>query len=83
VLTETDSDDPRALDAGVAVRAAWYSRSGEPLLQNSIVPSGELAILFGQDSRFVPEAGQSVDTAMQIAIENVAERIVSQMEMRW
>lgn len=83
VLTETDTDDPRALDAAVSVRAAWTGRSGELLMQNAIVPGGDLAIGFGQDSRFVPEAGQSVDTAMQAAIDNLAERIVSQMEMRW
>jgi hypothetical protein len=47
------------------------------------VPSGELAIAFGQDARFVPEAGQSIDSATQAAIENLAQRIVSQMELRW
>lgn len=83
VLTETNSDDPRALDAAVAVRATWTSRGGELLMQNSVVPSGDLAIKFGQDARFVPEAGQSIDTATQKAIEELAQRIVSQMEMRW
>lgn len=83
VLTETSSDDPRALDAALAVQATWTARNGELLMQNSVIPSNEFAIRFGQDSRFVPEAGQSVDTATQVAIENLAERIVSQMEMRW
>ncbi|WP_145177511.1 LPS assembly lipoprotein LptE [Rubripirellula lacrimiformis] len=83
VLTETDTDDPRALDAAISVRASWTGRGGELLMQNAITPTGEFAIGFGQDSRFVPEAGQSVDSAMQVAIENLAERIVSQMEMRW
>ena len=35
VLTETDTDDPRALDAVIAVRADWTSRNGEMLMQNS------------------------------------------------
>ncbi len=83
VLTETTSDDPRALDAALSVQAAWISRQGEMLMQNMIVPDGDLAIAFTQDSRFVPEAGQSADTATQAAIEQLAERIVSQMEMRW
>jgi hypothetical protein len=83
VLTETGTDDPRALDAAVAVRATWTGRAGELLMQNSVIPSGDLAISFGQDARFVPEAGQSIDSATQVAIENLAERIVSQMEMRW
>lgn len=83
VLTETDTDDPRALDAAVSVRATWTGRNGELLMQNAVTPSGEFAINFGQDSRFVPEAGQSVDSAMQDAIVDLASRIVSQMEMRW
>ena len=83
VLTETGTDDPRALDAAVSVRANWFSRSGEVLMQNSVVPTGEFAIEFGQDSRFVPEAGQSIDTATEAAIEKLADRIVSQMELRW
>lgn len=83
VLTETSSDDPRALDAAVSVQAAWVSRGGEMLMQNMVVPDNNLAIAFSQDSRFVPEAGQSVDTATQEVIKQLAARIVSQMEMRW
>jgi hypothetical protein len=83
VLTETDSDDPRALDAAISVRAAWLGRGGEMLMQNAVVPAGELAIGFSQDSRFVPEAGQSIDSATDAAIVKLASRIVSQMEMRW
>ena len=83
VLTEKDTDDPRALDAAISVQAMWTSRGGELLMQNSIVPSGVLTIAFGQSARFVPEAGQSIDTATQDAIAKLAQRIVSQMEMRW
>lgn len=83
VLTEQGTDDPRALDTAVSVRAAWVGRGGELLMQNAVVPADDFAIGFGQDSRFVPEAGQSIDTATQAAIDNLAERIVSQMEMRW
>ena len=83
VLTETDSDDPRALEAAVTVRTTWTSRNGEILMQNSFIPGSDVAMVFSQDSRFVPEAGQSVDTATQAAIEELAARIVSQMEIRW
>ena len=83
VLTETAQDYPRALDAAVQVRASWSNRAGQLLFNNSIIPTDDLTILFSQDERFVPEAGQSVDTAMQQAIEDLAGRIVSQMENRW
>jgi hypothetical protein len=83
VLTESAGDDPRALDAVVGVQAAWISRGGELLMQNTIVDDGGIAIAFTQDSRFVPEAGQTIDTATQNGIEQLAARIVSQMESRW
>lgn len=83
VLTETENDFPRALDAAVQVRASWVDRAGRLLLNNAVVPTDDLTILFSQDQRFVPEAGQSVDTATQEALEDLAGRIVSQMELRW
>ncbi len=83
VLTETNTDDPRALNAALIVQASWISRGGELLMQNSVAPSGAVAITFGLDARFVPEAGQSIDSATQVVIEDLAEQIVSQMETRW
>lgn len=83
VLTETANDDPRALDAAITVQAAWVNRQGELLMQNTIVPDENLAIAFSQLSRFVPEAGQSIDTATLEAITQLASRIVAQMEVRW
>lgn len=83
VLTETATDDPRALDTAVSVVVNWNTRDGRRLMQNSLAsleidPTG-----FSQSSRFVPEAGQSIDTANQDAINDLARRIVSQMESRW
>lgn len=83
VLTESLSDDPRALDALVTVQAAWVDRRGNPLMQNRLAVGGNLATEFVQGDRFVPEAGQSVETSLQASIEDLAERIVSQMEKRW
>lgn len=93
VLTETENDDPRALDAAITVGATWTSRDGRSLLQNSVATArdpatgallpGSEQIGFSQSIRFVPEAGQTIDTATQEAIERLARRIVSQMESRW
>ncbi len=83
VLTESLSDDPRALDAIVAAQAIWVDRSGNPLMQNQIPVDGKLATEFLQSERLVPEAGQSIATALQAAIDDLADRIVSQMETRW
>ena len=83
ILTEAASDDPRALDAAISVRATWVNRNGQRLMNNSVAPSLDNTVAFGQDMRFVPEAGQSIDSATQRLIENLAQRIVSQMESRW
>lgn len=83
VLTETSGDDPRALDAVVSVQAAWIDRQGQVLMQNQLLPDNSLAFTFSQNGRLVPEAGQSIETELQDAIEDLASRIVSQMEIRW
>ncbi|WP_233902987.1 LPS assembly lipoprotein LptE [Stieleria maiorica] len=83
VLTETSSDDPRALDSAITVGATWTSRDGRRLMQNSLASVDQDSIGFSQSVRFVPEAGQSIDTANQEAIDRLARRIVSQMESRW
>ena len=83
VLSEADTDDPRALNAVISVQSSWVSREGELLMQNSVVPSDDISISVAQESRFVPEAGQSVGLATQAAIEQIANSIVSQMELRW
>ncbi len=83
VLTETFGDDPRALDAAMVVQASWIGRGGVALMQDSVIPEKLAGIDFSSDSRFVPEAGQSIDTANQANIDNLASRIVSQMELRW
>lgn len=83
VLTETATDDPRALDSAISVGATWTRRDGQSLMQNSFVASENDEVGFSQSVRFVPEAGQSIDTANQDAIDQLARRIVSQMESRW
>lgn len=83
VLTETGNDDPRALDAVVSVQATWINRQGAVLMENRLLPNDELAFTFIQNGRLVPEAGQSVESELQDAIEDLAMRIVSQMELRW
>lgn len=83
VLTESSSDDPRALDAVVGVSVDWVDRRGGPLLRDQWALETAQATQVIQSSRFVPEAGQSIQTAMQETIDDLADRIVSQMESRW
>lgn len=83
VLTEASSDDPRALDVVVGVSVDWIDRRGGPLLRDQWALENAQATQVIQSSRFVPEAGQSLQTATQETIDDLADRIVSQMESRW
>lgn len=83
VLTEAASDDPRALDSAVSTIVTWNDRRGSPLLQNHVAVDANLGTSLLQSNRFVPEAGQSIQTSLQATIDDLADRIVSQMEMRW
>jgi Lipopolysaccharide-assembly len=83
VLTETLSDEPRALRLTMATEVNWTDRIGNVLMQNRFLPPGETAFFFTEKADLVPEAGQSISTSQQNAIEQLADHIVDQMEMRW
>ena len=83
VITETTTDEPRALEEIVNVEAVWIDRRGMVLMENRFLPPGETALLFTRSVDFVPEAGQTLTMAQQRAIERLADLIVGQMEMRW
>lgn len=83
VLTETRTDEPRALETTEMIEVTWVDRQGNLLFENRFLPPGELALLFNQAVNFVPEAGQSMASAQQRAAQQLADEIVSQMEIRW
>ena len=83
VTAEDRFDTPRVIEAKLLVQVEWLDRGGLPLAQlNSIVlPDSLLSI--SQAENFIPEAGMSLESAHQKAIERLADQIVSQMEARW
>ncbi len=83
VIVEANTDEPRALENMLSVELTWTDRQGNLLMENRFVPAGELAFYFIQGSDFVPEGGQSIATSQLRAIEQMADQIVSQMEIRW
>ena len=83
VIVEANTDEPRALENMISVELTWTDRQGNLLLENRFVPQGELAFFFIQGSDFVPEGGQSIATSQMRAVEQLAQQIVSQMEVRW
>lgn len=83
VIVEANTDEARALENMISVELTWTDRQGNLLMENRFVPQGELAFFFIQGSDFVPEGGQSIATSQMRAVEQLAQQIVSQMEVRW
>lgn len=83
VVTENANDDPRVLRTVLTVDCSWTDRRGLVLMENRILPPGETSFYFAQNASMVPEAGQSIVTSQQRAMERLADHIVDQMEARW
>ena len=83
VVSETNLDEPRLLQTVMTVEVKWTDRRGLPLIETRFLPPGESTFYFAENVDFVPEAGQSISTANQLAVERLANHIVDQMESRW
>lgn len=80
VVVENRNDDPRAVEIAMAVEIAWLNRRREPIYTPTTIPLPPELIPIGQSSTLIPEAGQSLVTAQQQAIDRLAQQIVSTME---
>lgn len=76
VVGENINDEPRTLGVRWLVEVDWVDRAGVPLMQKQTVR-------ITRDSDFVPEGGQSISTAQQRNIEQIARDVVSQMQLPW
>lgn len=83
VTAETITNEARLIQSVMSVEVQWVDRRNVPLIETRFLPPGETAFFFSESESFVPEAGQSMATANQRAIERLANHIVDQMEMRW
>ena len=83
VVAENSFDDPRKLEVNLQVEVSWIDRQGSAIRETARVElPPELSMVHGNAS-LVPEVGQSVATAHQLAIGRVAERVVAMMETPW
>ena len=76
VLGENINDDPRDLQVDLKLDAQWISRTGTPLMQR-------INLTIDENTSFVPEGGQSLATAQQELIDELAQQVVNQMESAW
>jgi hypothetical protein len=82
VIVENQNDDPRAIETAIFVEVNWLNRRREPVAPVAAIPlPPELGI--AQTAPLLPEAGQSVATQQQQAIQRLAEQIVATMEEPW
>lgn len=81
VLSEDINDVPRNIGTDLLARVRWESRSGDLLRENLVALPPILQI--SQTANLIPEGGQSIATAHQRAITQLAEQIVAQMEYPW
>jgi len=84
VTVENQNDDPRTIEINMAAEVSWLNRRRQPLCPPTTVPlPAELFVPMGQTAALLPEAGQSVASQQQVAIERLAQQIVSTMEEPW
>ncbi|MBW3597397.1 MAG: hypothetical protein KY475_08990 [Planctomycetes bacterium] len=83
VLGENMFDEPRELEYGLQVEILWTDAAGNAVADGAVVPVAPLAAQISETAAFVPEAGQSVSTAQQEAVRDMARQIVNQMQAWW
>jgi hypothetical protein len=75
--------DPRVSETEIRAEVNWVNRRRQPLMPVQAIPIPAELLAFSQTSNLIPEAGQSVATAQQQAIERLAQQIVGTMEAPW
>lgn len=83
VANQNKYDDPRELELSIGVEVIWEDlRSGAILAQQTVPVDAKIAQAVVNTS-FAPESGQSLATATQEAVNQMARQIVSLMEAPW
>lgn len=82
-LIQNGFSDPRVSETDLRAEVNWVNRRRQPLVpvQMIVIPNELLAV--NQTSNLIPEAGQSVATSQQQAIQRLAQQIVGTMEAPW
>lgn len=84
VTVENQNDDPRAIEVALAAEVSWVNRRRQPIVPPTSIPlPAELFLPINQTAALLPEAGQSVASQQQMAIQRLAQQIVSTMEEPW
>ena len=83
VVVEDSFGEPRDTGATFSVEVRWLTRSGRQIRAPAAIALPADLVQFGQETNLISEAGQSIATAHQQAVERLAEQIVAAMEVPW
>lgn len=83
VTIENENDDPRVTDVRIAAEVTWVNRRRQPIIAPQMIPLPAEMLPMGQGVTMIPEGGQSIVVQEQLAIQRLAEQIVSTMEEPW
>lgn len=83
LLAENSFDDPRLSESAVYSQVSWLNRRRLPMAPPQTIALPPELVDISSSALMVPEAGQSVASSQQQAIERLAQQIVGTMESPW
>jgi hypothetical protein len=83
VLVENAYDDARVSENEIRAEVTWLNRRRMPIAPAQSIPMPPELVLMSGVSNIIPEAGQTVATQQQQAIQRLAQQIVATMEAPW
>jgi hypothetical protein len=82
-LIQNGFSDPRVSQTDLRAEVNWINRRRQPLVPVQMIPIPTELLAINQTTNVIPEAGQSVATSQQQAIQRLAQQIVGTMEAPW
>src|SRR6476659_2931502 len=82
-IVQNAFSDPRVSETELRAEVNWLNRRWLPIVPAQAIPIPAELVAFSQSSNLIPEAGQSVATSQQQAIQRLAQQIVGTMEAPW
>jgi hypothetical protein len=83
VLVENAYDDARVSENEIRAEVTWINRRRMPIAPVQSIPMPPGLVIMSGTSNIIPEAGQTVATQQQQAIQRLAQQIVATMEAPW
>jgi hypothetical protein len=83
VLVENAFDDQRVSETEIRAEVTWLNRRRLPIGPPQTIAVPPELVVMSETSNVIPEAGFSVATSQQQAIERLAQQIVAAMEAPW